>query len=424
MKIIQVLISFFIEFAKLLPIMCVVLKFKLKPFRQTAVRVAAALALSVAFGLSPVDEMLAVPAYLCIIATILILEGRGKVIYTFAVYLGISTLDMLAAVIWVSVNGTDYDALAEDKNSSMIVNSICIVTVAVLSVIFGRLRKSAEYELPKKVNYAYLVIIIIGEIALQDSITLFMATDGNNKMIVFSLSAASVIFLLTAVIMFKNYISKNHYKSICDINEKLLKSQEKYYLMLLEREEETKKFRHDIKGHINCMYLLFKNNSRAELESYFEKMGASLSEIDVKMTTGSNMVNAVLNDAVSRFPEVSVTVNGAFPQDMKLSGSDLCTIFSNLFENAFAAAARTERKYVDISIKILGSSLYVTVVNPVAKRVEIVGNCLQSEKRDKLRHGYGTVNAVTCAERNGGSLIFKCSDTVFEAELIIPNVKP
>ena len=49
-------------------------------------------------------------------------------------------------------------------------------------------------------------------------------------------------------------------------------------------------------------------------------------------------------------------------------------------------------------------------------------NILTTEKHDKRHHGFGSGNAVRCAEKNGGELIYKCSDTHFVAELILPNI--
>ena len=55
-------------------------------------------------------------------------------------------------------------------------------------------------------------------------------------------------------------------------------------------------------------------------------------------------------------------------------------------------------------------------------KVEINDNRLTTEKEDKQKHGYGTVNATNCVEQNGGSLSFSCTDTHFTAELILPNI--
>ncbi len=174
-------------------------------------------------------------------------------------------------------------------------------------------------------------MLILGELSLLEFITLFQlgknAAEDTSKNMAVSFSVGSVIFLLTGIIMLMNYMSKNHYKNISEINDKLIKSQEQYYLMLLQKDEETKRFRHDIKNHINCMYMLFKSGDYNGLENYFDKIGVTLSELSAKIQTGNNMVNAILNDISERYSDVSFSAYGKFPDCMKLSRTDICTLF-------------------------------------------------------------------------------------------------
>lgn len=77
---------------------------------------------------------------------------------------------------------------------------------------------------------------------------------------------------------------------------------------------------------------------------------------------------------------------------------------------------------VNISIRLLENNLFFTIKNTISHKIKIVNNILTTEKDDTRRHGFGSGNAVKCAERNGGELIYKCSDTYFEAELILTNI--
>jgi len=115
------------------------------------------------------------------------------------------------------------------------------------------------------------------------------------------------------------------------------------------------------------MYLLFKEKNYDELENYFKKMGASLSEIKVKIQTGNNMINAILSDVSSKFSEVSLNINGSLPNSLKLSNADICTIFYNLFDNAFAAAEQSDEKRVDMFIPKNGISFIMVMVRLMPK---------------------------------------------------------
>ena len=420
----DIFVGFAIEFAKLFPIMMWVLKFGLQSLKRICICSLSAAAILIISAVSGIFPSVPVHIYVCILLVIFIFKGKFKILYAVAAYIGICILDMLAAAVWINLSGSDYEALAYNVHFSMIINSISIAFVIVL-VTASKLYEANDHGfISDKGNCGYLILLIAGELSLLNFITIFLVNaDDEEKSMAVSLSIGSVTFLLIGVIMFRNYISKNHYKNISEINEKFIKSQEQYYSMLLKKDEETRKFRHDIIGHINCMYLLLKEKNYGELENYFEKMGASLSEIRIKIQTGNNMINAILSDVSSKFPDVSLSINGSLPNDIKLSNTDICTIFYNLFDNAFAAAEQSEKKSVDLYIKMLGSNLYISVINTVQHKVEISDNSLITEKSNKLHHGYGTVNAKSCAERNNGSLMFMCSDTVFEAELIIPNAE-
>lgn len=84
--------------------------------------------------------------------------------------------------------------------------------------------------------------------------------------------------------------------------------------------------------------------------------------------------------------------------------------------------AAPKKKSVGISVRLLGENLFFTIKNTIPFKIEIVDNILTTEKQDVRHHGFGSVNAVKCAKKNGGELIFKCSDIHFEAELILPNI--
>ncbi len=257
-------------------------------------------------------------------------------------------------------------------------------------------------------------------------LTIFQLNDriieGADKVMAVALGMGSAVFILTAFVMVTNTFSKNYYKGISEINQKLIKSQEQYYMMLLQKEEETRKFRHDINNHLNCMRLLFEEKDYDELESYFDKIGTAVLELRPELQIGNDLISAILKDVSDKYPEVTVEIIGKMPSSLRLDSTDICTIFYNLFDNAFAAAQSSEKKSVEISVKLLSENLFFTITNTVSHKVEITNNILKTEKLDKKRHGFGSGNAMLCAEKNGGTLTYKCSDTHFVAELILPSI--
>lgn len=422
----QEFLRFAVEFIKLLPIMVFLFGFKLHSPKRCAIFGTYALAIMVVSIICGVEEYVPMYSYICTVLVMFIIRGSNCILYTLIAYFGICILDMLTATIWLFFNDNTYGQLTDEATYSFIINAINIITVVTICAASRTLALKRSYPLSQKISRIYLLMILLGEMSLLAFLTVFQldknAIEGSDKIMAIVLSVGSTIFLLTAIAMLSNYFSKNHYKNISQINERLVDSQSRYYAMLLHKEEETRKFRHDISNHLNCMRMLFENKKYNELNDYFGKIGAALLELHPQLQIGNDMIGAILKDISDKYAMVSLEIIGKMPPTLRLDNTDICTIFYNLFDNAFAAAENSDMKTVEISIKQLGENLFFVIKNTVPYKIEIVDNILQTDKQDKELHGFGTGNAVMCAEKNGGTLTYKCSDTHFEAELIIPNI--
>lgn len=416
------LLGFAVEFIKLFPVMYMVLQFKTKPLKKVIIYFAAAVVLICTLNLSPANEIIPVGSFICVVMTIFILKGKFKTVYTIITYLGICMLDMLSASIMLLFVNYDIDTLAENKSANLMSNSISIIIIAIITVISILYKKYERYSMGQRVSIFYLLLILLGEMSISIFITVFQVIENDNKILAVTLCVGSIIFLLLCVVMMINYMSKNHYKNISEINEKLLKSQENYYTMLLQKDKDTIKFRHDTAEHINCMYTLFEHGKYEDLREYFGKIGASLSELRPKIQTGNDMLSAILNDSVNKYPSVEYEIEGKMPNETALNNMDICTIFSNLFDNAFSAAAKSDKKLVTVSFRFIGENFFCRVTNTVDHKVNVVNNMLVTEKNDKLNHGHGTYNARMCTEKNNGEITYSCDEKLFSAELVFPKI--
>lgn len=417
------LLIYAVEFAKLFPLMFWVLEFKLKPVRQVVLYSIITAAVAAVGGLFAGEHTGLLSSVMCVIGTILILKGKYKVPYVVVVYMGICMFDMLAASIALLFLEENYVQLTNDNPLNLAMNSICIAVVLIITLTARRIKRYAYGSSEQRVSVFYLIMILAGEISVLMFITGFQMLNSDSKFFSVILSISSIAFIMLSVVMIFNHISKSHYKNTAEINRKLLSLQENYYTMLLKKDNETIKFRHDINNHLNCMHRLFKSGKSAELEDYFEKLCGSLSELRPVVQTGNDMVSAILNDMVSRYPEVGFKIEGRLPDKLNLSNMDICTIFSNLFDNAFKAAEASQNKAVEIYFKFAGAGLLCEKKNSVDRRAEIINNELQTDKDDKINHGHGSGNARKCAEKNEGALIFRCTDEYFLAELMLPVLR-
>ncbi len=422
----EVALGFVVELLKLMPIMIFIFGFKLQPVKRIVFFGLCAIILLILSANFEMRQHLPIYTLISILLTLFIVRGNNRIIFTVISCFGISVLDMLVATLWLVFNNQSYSQLANDTTKHVIINSINIATIFTICLIARTLYSRQKHLLPQNVRKSYLILIMIGEISLSMFVTAYQLNDRSGdqltKIMAVCLVVGSIVFLLTSIILIMNQISKNHFERISTINEKLIRSQEQYYTMLLKKEEETRQFRHDINNHLNCMRILFNEKRYNELEKYFDNIGASVKNLRSELQIGNNLISAILKDESDKHPDVSVDIVGRIPPTLRINNMDICTIFYNLFDNAFTAAECSEKKSVEISVKLLGKNLFFTIKNTISHKIEIVDNILTTEKHDKRHHGFGSGNAVRCSEKNGGELIYKCSDTHFVAELILPNI--
>lgn len=413
------LLKFFIEFIKLFPVMFIIMDFELQNKKKIFLYSSGALFLCIIASLLGISEIMPITAYICFIYTILILKGKRKIIYGLAIHIGISITDMLVSSIYLIFDeNNSFENIISDKYTNIISNSVSILIIGIIIVVFliFKKHKNSNY----RINIFYLFLIIAGEVSIGGFITAFQFVKGYSKMFAVMLCVGGIVFLILSIVMMVNYISKNHYKEIADINERLLKSKENYYTMLLQKDKDTIKFRHDISKHLNCMYILFDKGKYDELRKYFDKIGAELNELRPKIQTGNDLVSAILNDIAEKYLSVKYEIEGKLSNEINVCSMDLCTIFYNLFENAFAAADKSDKKSVKISFKYIGCNLFCRIENSTLHNVSILNNRLVTEKEDKENHGFGTKNAVACIEKNGGTIEFSCDNNLFLTEVVFP----
>lgn len=351
---------------------------------------------------------------------ILSLKQKSKIIHVILVYITICLLDMIFSAIFMFTIDISAEVLLSSHFQNIIVNCISLLIIIIALFLKYKLHTKALYYLDS-LKISQILIYIVGGIALGLYITsaqYFGFQDKKNSekdLIALGLSVSSIIFIIICLSLIISNNKNKYLKKESKFNSELLKSQEKYYIMLLDKNEKTVKFRHDISNHIYCMHILLKNNEYDKLDQYFIKMGSSLSELNIEINTGNKLVDAIINDLSSKYPDTIINLTGKFPSNITISSMDLCTIFANALSNAFEASQK-----IDVYIRTLESTLYIKISNTIEKEVIIVDGKIKSSKNE-VTHGFGIQNIESCMIKNGGSFEYKIEDNIFTAEIILSN---
>ena len=359
------------------------------------------------------------------------LQEKKRIGFVILSYVLVCTLDMVMAAIILYWFPITYSEMENDVFLFVSMNCISLCLIVIYLVINHKKQK-IRYHIPNR--YILLMIICGLSIGLYITAVQLVAFEGEFRTskagIALSVSVSIIIFIVICFKLISNQ-TKNEYlerentylKRESELTERLLKSQEDYYVMLSQKQEEIKVFRHDIRQHFYAMLTLCEKKDYKRLEDYFSKMGIVLQNIEIALHTGNDLVDAMLSDIGRRYPEVNIEWKGKLDEQLQIMQMDLCTIFSNLISNAFEAAQQCEDKQVTVSVNILESTLFVCIRNTTLIEPNVVEGDFVSSKNEP-EHGYGIKSVKKCLHKYQGIYEYHFDHGFFTTEIVIPNVIP
>jgi sensor histidine kinase regulating citrate/malate metabolism len=211
------------------------------------------------------------------------------------------------------------------------------------------------------------------------------------------------------------------FRKQADLEKKYNQQQKAYFDLLLKKEEETKRFRHDMINHLICLQEHIKNHRYEEVEIYLADILKEMNGIrEMQYDVGNEVVNVLMNYYFIPIKNSStISVDGYLGEWEQMSQMDLCTIFSNLFKNAAEAVG----DHGNIKITIVRKEKFVQVIignsfDQIIQRTK--EGALQTSKCDKENHGFGLENVQRVIQKNHGEFQYHVDNNWFEVEMILP----
>lgn len=361
---------------------------------------------------------------ICLSICLIYDEGKYQlVIFGIWIIFLVSMLDLffteLVSVIFDLVN---YNNSAVEELLASMVSLLFIITV-------GTLYRN-KYRIGIK-SIGIVKLFIFTVLAAADAFVIMslgtiLVNDysGRHKLLFFVLFFITIIGIfiqLASVILL--IISRDTYKEKEQITQKYLNEQIKHYKYLEQREKDTKKFRHDIKNHMQVLSVLAKDDKYSEFDEYMKEINIRIDDFANHITMNNGIVDAILNRYYSEAlkKNIDITISGIFPNECHVSPYDLCTIFSNVLSNAIEAAEKSDEKKIIIKCRYTENSIVIVVKNTFKDEGQFHQSKMMTTKKNIEYHGFGIENIKEAVEHNNGMLDFDIDDTIFSITLMLVN---
>lgn len=310
-----------------------------------------------------------------------------------------------------------------------------IVDSLITSCILGIIKFIRNYKykfIPK--DYKYLSVLLgiivlilcltleIGIAGLQEANEYIPLQDGLLRFdYMFSLTYVSVAFLIFLMI----YIIKLHTKleENIKIERDLKEIQKNYFQNLLQKEENTRRYRHDMNNHILCISQMAEKEQAWQTLNYAQNLQQELFLISKKVyNTGVEILDILLSYYLVELKDIAIFVKGKSSHKLEISDVDFCVIFSNLICNAIEEIKRLNEEGIFLEVEVIQGEYFTRIrISNSSNLILDEAELPVSKKKDKKNHGIGLKNVKETIERNEGSLQLTADGKVFSAVVTLKN---
>jgi len=186
-----------------------------------------------------------------------------------------------------------------------------------------------------------------------------------------------------------------------------------HYASIEARRQEMLKIRHDFNNQLAAVHQLTMSDKKEHAEELFDEIKQSVAMTTENTYCQNAIVNAVLTDKQKECDSADIQLETEIylDENCKVTPLHLCSIFTNLLDNAIRAckALPKEKRKIEIRTAVKGAYLHIKCVNPIADNPE-------KERRDK---GYGIIILSDIASHYKGNFTAERENDMFVAMMSV-----
>ncbi|WP_306723470.1 sensor histidine kinase [Agathobacter rectalis] len=279
-----------------------------------------------------------------------------------------------------------------DKISYFIISTICVILEEIVLIILLKQPIYAE-------NFFHLLLFIFG-------LTLFL-------------------FVYISIYIYR--LGKEKEK-----NDRLIQSITINQMEARQNEEiinsthSLRVFKHDIMNHMSILYKLVENGKNSDALKYIYQINNSIERTSYTISTGIIPIDCIMTAKLSKALDNNISIKHQihFPANYNISDMDLCSLISNLLDNAIEANCKLDitKRRLQIEIKPYNNMLLLFISNS-SNGIYLYGgngNLLTTKTSNKNEHGIGIKRINEIVKKYNGIIEFDPGTEIFSVSILFP----
>lgn len=244
----------------------------------------------------------------------------------------------------------------------------------------------------------------------------------NLKMGLFdSILSIACVFICCTVYFFLRLREIQREQDYIHLENKLLK---KNYQVAEESYESNARLYHDMRNHFLVLQNYLEEGKVPEAQQYLKKLGNDSMNASIERWTGVEAIDYILSQKLDSAKKngIKSEIHAEYPKDCGIDPVDLCTILTNLLDNAIEACIRQPEGYerkLAVTIRRIHQFIIIRIANSAATAPVIKNGYLVTSKQDGRFHGWGMKSVKAAVERCHGTFEYEYKESLFMVSVMI-----
>ncbi|MCL2410817.1 MAG: GHKL domain-containing protein [Treponema sp.] len=238
----------------------------------------------------------------------------------------------------------------------------------------------------------------------------------------------SVGFFVTNIIVFVLYEIINRE---AEKNYDLIAKNKQYELteehngQVIEIYERMREWRHDYNNHMQLVVGMLEkadSNENSEAIDYIKNLDEKIKSSSLEIVTGNHIVDAIVSAkaTLASVHNIAFEHNILLTEEISVDDTDLCSVLSNLIDNAIEACCKLDDgRYISLEMIIFRNQLSIKISNSTDGEYKLENGKFKTTKRGDL-HGIGMGHIKSIVENYGGIYDIKPESDSFTTNISIP----
>lgn len=224
-----------------------------------------------------------------------------------------------------------------------------------------------------------------------------------------------MVLAVTVAVLFQKRRYEIDSLHFMEMRNKLLQEN---YQNLNQAYTANAKLYHDFNNHMNVLYQFLIRGDAGMAMQYLDNISEPVRETMKKTWTGNDVVDVVINSKLGKMEKegIKAAVNVEFPGNTDILQNDVCTILSNLLDNAIEACEKNREasnKWIQITIRTINGMILFKIENGLEVKPRFKNMEMITTKKNKAFHGWGMKSVGTAIKKYDGVMQYDVKENKF-----------